>query len=201
MKSIRMILGIAALAGTLFTMPALAQMGGGSGTGTQNGPMDSMTNSTEDLIIPAGVRGFVSFDDGSVSLNKIIIPVATQPHPQSAIVAAAHLAQQLQCRTGEFILLHVADQTSAPAVTTPSVPGWRWRKQIKSGDVIETIVETALETNADLIVMSTSGRHGFLDALRGSHSERVLRHSPCPLLAIPENSQAAGGMTLSRIEV
>ena len=57
MKSIRMILGIAALAGTLFTMPALAQMGGGSGTGTQNGPMDSMTNSTEDLIIPAGVRG------------------------------------------------------------------------------------------------------------------------------------------------
>jgi nucleotide-binding universal stress UspA family protein len=33
--------------------------------------------------------------------------------------------------------------------------------------------------------MSTDGRNGFLDALRGSHSERVLRRTPCPLLAIP----------------
>ena len=40
-----------------------------------------------------------------------------------------------------------------------------------------------MDTN--LIVMCTDGRHGFLDALRGSHSERVLRRTPCPLLAIP----------------
>jgi nucleotide-binding universal stress UspA family protein len=39
--------------------------------------------------------------------------------------------------------------------------------------------------------MSTDGRSGFLDALRGSHSERVLRHAPCPLLAIPESSHTA----------
>jgi nucleotide-binding universal stress UspA family protein len=36
--------------------------------------------------------------------------------------------------------------------------------------------------------MSTDGRNGFLDVLRGSHSERVLRHAPCPLLAIPDYS-------------
>jgi nucleotide-binding universal stress UspA family protein len=54
------------------------------------------------------------------------------------------------------------------------------------GDVIDVILEAALNTEADLIVMSTDGRHGFLDALRGSHSERVLRGSPCPLLAIPD---------------
>lgn len=34
---------------------ATAQMGGGGGTGS--GPMDSMTNGTEDLVIPAAVRG------------------------------------------------------------------------------------------------------------------------------------------------
>jgi nucleotide-binding universal stress UspA family protein len=33
--------------------------------------------------------------------------------------------------------------------------------------------------------MTTDGRNGFLDALRGSHSERVLQRTPCPLLAIP----------------
>ena len=42
-------IAVVALAGT----PAVAQMGGG-GSG---GPNDSMTNGTEDLIIPAGVRG------------------------------------------------------------------------------------------------------------------------------------------------
>ncbi|MFN5184436.1 MAG: universal stress protein [Planctomycetota bacterium] len=37
--------------------------------------------------------------------------------------------------------------------------------------------------------MATDGRDGFLDALRGSHSERVLRHAHCPLLIIPVGSR------------
>ncbi len=36
--------------------PVFAQMGGG-GMGSWSGPMDGMTNGTEDLVIPAGVRG------------------------------------------------------------------------------------------------------------------------------------------------
>jgi hypothetical protein len=36
--------------------------------------------------------------------------------------------------------------------------------------------------------MSTDGRNGFLDAFRGTHSERVLRRTPCPLLGIPATS-------------
>jgi hypothetical protein len=43
----------------------------------------------------------------------------------------------------------------------------------------------------NLIVMATDGRNGFLDALRGSHSERVLRRTPCPLLAIPAEAAVA----------
>ncbi len=146
------------------------------------------------LFVPAGVSGFVSFDDGSVSLRNVIVPIAAQPNPQLAITAAAHLVQQFQCPTGFFTLLHIGDEGSMPAVTTPSVPGWQWRKQTHSGAVIEGILETARQTNADLIVMCTQGRHGFLDALRGSHSERVLRHASCPVLAIPETSQAASSM-------
>jgi nucleotide-binding universal stress UspA family protein len=55
---------------------------------------------------------------------------------------------------------------------------------VKTGNVIDAIVQTASDMDTNLIVMSTDGRHGFLDALRGSHSERVLRRTPCPLLAI-----------------
>ena len=38
---------------------------------------------------------------------------------------------------------------------------------------------------ANLIMMATAGHQGFLDALRGSTTERVLRHAPCPVLAVP----------------
>jgi nucleotide-binding universal stress UspA family protein len=50
----------------------------------------------------------------------------------------------------------------------------------------------------NLIVMCTDGRNGFLDALRGSHSERVLRQSPCPLLAIPVSAAVAPRLSASQ---
>lgn len=75
-----------------------------------------------------------------------------------------------------------------PELTCPEVPGWRWNRMTKGGEVIEAIHQAAGETDADLIVMTTDGRNGFLDALRGSHSERVLRESRCPVLAIPASA-------------
>ena len=67
----------------------------------------------------------------------------------------------------------------------PVVPGWQWNNSVQSGNVIDAIVQTASDMATNLIVMATDGRNGFLDALRGSHSERVLRRTPCPILAIP----------------
>jgi hypothetical protein len=52
----RRTIATAFLALSLAAFPALAQMGG-SGSGSGNGPMDGMTNGSEDLVIPAGVRG------------------------------------------------------------------------------------------------------------------------------------------------
>jgi nucleotide-binding universal stress UspA family protein len=51
--------------------------------------------------------------------------------------------------------------------------------------VVDTILAVARERAADLIVMTTEGRSGFLDALRGSTTERVLRSGALPLLAVP----------------
>jgi nucleotide-binding universal stress UspA family protein len=146
------------------------------------------------LFIPDHVPGFVSAKDGSVSLEHILIPIASQPRPQSAVTAAARLAARLQCARGTFTLLHVGDAGAMPVVQCPEVPGWQWKKVTRTGDVIHGIVDTAGKEAADLIVMSTDGRDGFLDALRGSHSERVLRSAPCPLLTVPEGSLAAGAL-------
>lgn len=145
------------------------------------------------LFVPKDANGFVSGHDGSIGLKNILIPVASTPDAQPAIQAAARLAYRLNCPQGIFTVLHVGQADRMPALRYPELSGWRWSKITKSGDVIDVIIEEALNAGADLIVMSTDGRQGFLDALRGSHSERVLRGSPCPLLAIP-----AGGF-VSRV--
>ena len=137
------------------------------------------------LFVPVGVKGFVSFQDGAVSLKNILIPVAPVPKAQPAIQAAVRIAQQLNCPTGRFTILHVGDDTTMPEVNCPELPGWEWTKLSQKGEIIEVILQTARATEADLIVMSTEGHNGFLDALRGSHSEQVLRQCACPLLAIP----------------
>jgi universal stress protein family protein len=137
------------------------------------------------LFVPVGVKGFVSFQDGAVSLKNILIPVSQVPKAQPAIQAAVRIAQQLNCPTGRFTILHVGDDTTMPEVNCPELPGWEWTKLSQKGEIIEVILQTARATEADLIVMSTEGHNGFLDALRGSHSEQVLRQCACPLLAIP----------------
>lgn len=146
------------------------------------------------LFIPNNVPGFVSAATGQVSLARILIPVAASPRPQPAVAAAVRMAARLQLGRGTFVLLHVGDAGAMPAVQCPAVPGWDWKTVNRSGDVIHGIVDTAAKESADLIVMSTDGRNGFLDALRGSHSERVLRDAPCPLLTVPEGSLAAGAV-------
>jgi len=140
------------------------------------------------LFIPAGVEGFVSLKDGSVSLKNILIPIAPLPKAQPAIQAAVRIAQRLNCPTGQFTILHVGDGSEMPEVSCPELPGWEWTKMSEKGDITQVILQTAHGMEADLIVMSTEGPHGFLDALRGSTSEQVLRQCGCPLLAIPADS-------------
>jgi len=143
------------------------------------------------LFIPAGVEGFVSLQDGSVSLKNILIPVAPVPKAQPAIQAAVRLAQRLNCPSGQFTILYVGDDSGMPEVSCPELPGWEWTKMSQKGDITQVILQTACGMEADLIVMSTEGRQGFLDALRGSNSEQVLRQCACPLLAIPADSRVS----------
>lgn len=139
------------------------------------------------LFIRENTDGFISAADGTASLQNVLIPVADVPPPQPAVEAAVRLVNGLDCPRGTFTLLHVGEADSMPQVRCPELSGWEWKRVVRSGDVIDAIVDA----QADLIVMATDGRNGFLDALRGSHSERVLRSSPAPLLTVPVGSLAA----------
>lgn len=137
------------------------------------------------LFVPCGVAGFVSLDNGALTLRRIVIPVDTVPRPQPAVNAAFALAGALGCAMASFTLVHVGDDEKVPVVHMPEREGWTWEQTVRRGEVVEQILQVEAERSADLIVMTTQGRHGFLDALRGSTTERVLHGSRCPLLAVP----------------
>ena len=61
----------------------------------------------------------------------------------------------------------------------------------QSGDASTTIVDQAISTRSDLIVMGTHGRRGFKRLLLGSVTETVLREARCPVLTVPPHAPAA----------
>ena len=138
------------------------------------------------LFVPRGCNGFVDAENGALSLKRVLIPVDNFPHPQRGIDAAGALAVALGVADLEITTLHVGESGDQPDYILPEREGWKSeRRVVCEGDSVEQILREAVELSADLIVMTTEGHKGFLDSLRGDTTERVLRESPCPLLAIP----------------
>jgi nucleotide-binding universal stress UspA family protein len=137
------------------------------------------------LFLPYDVTGFVSGRDGSVTLRNLLVPIAHHPEPSPALEAACRVARLLGCEGARVTLLYVGEADDAPAVSPPADSTCVWERIARPGDPVETILDTAEERLADLVVMPTAGKHGFLDLLRGSTTERVLRRARRPVLAVP----------------
>jgi nucleotide-binding universal stress UspA family protein len=60
----------------------------------------------------------------------------------------------------------------------------------RAGNASTTIIDEAVATMADLIVMGTHGRRGFRRLLIGSVTETVLHEAPCPVLTVPPHAPA-----------
>ena len=135
------------------------------------------------LFVPGGTDGFVDAVTGRIRLERVLIPVDLAPSPQPAVEAAAALASLQGQTPTTFRLVHVGE-TQFPTVITHDEPGWTWQRRVLTGDAATALGEAISEFDPDLLVMTTAGHHGFMDALRGSTTERVLRAIPCPLLAV-----------------
>jgi len=84
----------------------------------------------------------------------------------------ADLIAQLQ--TGLRQAAARARELGATAVETKLVEGVAWPE----------IVAAAKTQGCDLIVMGTQGRSGLSHLLLGSVAEKVVRHAPCPVMAV-----------------
>ena len=95
----------------------------------------------------------------TIALTRVLVPIDHDPAPETALDAldafnAAHGAalDPIHVGSGGPVIPHMAVREL-------------------TGSVVETILAEA--EGAQLIAMPTRGRHGLLDALRGSTTERV----------------------------
>jgi nucleotide-binding universal stress UspA family protein len=124
-------------------------------------------------------RGFVDAIKGELHLARILIPIAHHPSPRGSLRVLGSLLGALAVDTPALDLIHIGD--APPEVDA----GSDHAVEVMQGAVVDTISRVAQDRHVDLIAMPTAGREGFVDALRGSTTEKVLRQAPCPVLAIP----------------
>jgi len=84
-------------------------------------------------------------------------------------------------------LLHVGEKSQSLKLDLPERDYVRWELLSRTGNAADQILQTASELDSSLIAMTTDGAGGLFSAPRGSVTERVVKGTPCPVLAVPVN--------------
>jgi len=158
-----------------------------------------------------------------ITINKILCPVDFFPASDAAVNYAAGLAENY----GATIhLLHVVTPVTAGAFefafdiaeVTESIErkcaeelnelatklkkaGIPAEAQVRIGDVYEEIKDAIAEVKPELIVMGTHGRRGVERWFMGSTTEKLLRHSPVPMVTISATGEKCCQPRFGRILV
>jgi nucleotide-binding universal stress UspA family protein len=61
--------------------------------------------------------------------------------------------------------------------------------EIMTGRPGDEIVQEAVRSKAELVVMGTHGRRGLQRAMLGSDADTVVRHASCPVLLVPSRKR------------
>ncbi len=75
------------------------------------------------LFVPTVSDGWVSVENGTVNLERILIPLTRTPGPQPAIERAADLARLLGVEQIEWKVFHVGDKVDMPSNVLPKKAG------------------------------------------------------------------------------
>lgn len=106
------------------------------------------------------------------SLGAEILGVYAVPEPAAASLMGFPQAEPVVVPTEAALWKFLQEDFAGLDVTA----------QVHRGTTWDRIVQTARVEEADLIVMATRGHDSLGDAIMGSNTERVVRHSPCPVL-------------------
>lgn len=129
------------------------------------------------LVVPDGARGFVEPSTGAIDMSRIMIPAGTREEARRGLDAARGLVALAGAHDTALEIVHVGD--GAP-LEIPGVTITRLH-----GNLEHAILELAAAHRACVIVMATRGHDSVGDILLGSHTERVIRETACPVLSVP----------------
>ncbi|HME31536.1 MAG TPA: universal stress protein [Terriglobales bacterium] len=107
-------------------------------------------------------------ENTEVRVLHVLQPIAPAP-PQMASGYAPELEDQK--KPAHELVERIATQLRST--------GFKVNTAVEVGDVRETIIDSAAEWRADLIVVGSHGRSGFQRFLLGSVAEFVARHAKC----------------------
>lgn len=144
-------------------------------------------------------------------MKRILVPCDFSLQSRAAYKTAMNLASQTG---GEVVLLHVSfiptvydGLGTEPMAFSPDyftalekeiksefekmkkevgVPTVKSRLELIYGDVLISIKDFVKTNQMDMIVMGSSGSSGIAEAFIGSNTEKVVRHSSVPVLAVKD---------------
>ena len=127
------------------------------------------------LLFGPQASPFVDAATGRLAVERIAVPVDHQPSASRGLQKVSYLLELFDAEIDAF---HVGSE--APAVVGSGARELPVR--LVSGDVVPVIL--AESGDAELLLMTTAGREGVLDAIRGSTAERVINKASCPVLLV-----------------
>ena len=71
-------------------------------------------------------------------------------------------------------------------VTNRNLEGVSISTAVKVGNPFHHIARDILDNEADLVIIGSKGASGYEEVLIGSNTERVVRHSNCPVITVKE---------------
>lgn len=83
-------------------------------------------------------------------------------------------------------LIDKGKQDLANLVAKKNLDAYNVVTNIKVGNPYHHIAKDILESEADMVIMGSQGTSGYEEVLVGSNTERVVRHSKCPVITIKE---------------
>ncbi len=130
------------------------------------------------------VRG----DWNSSRIRRIVCPVNDSAPARRALSLSADLAS---CFSAALNVVHVKQPGTDGSIH--DLCGWIPEAQrpvctatelSSATDVAEQVIALASESNADLLVLGARHRRFFDTTVLGANTIRMLRHAPCPVLAV-----------------
>jgi nucleotide-binding universal stress UspA family protein len=124
--------------------------------------------------------GLATNYDATIHLLHVVTPIP--PTTYEYVVDTSNIMSAIEASSAEEMKKLVAGLKGT---------GVRIETQVRLGDVYDEIKQAIEEVKPDLIVMGTHGRRGVQRWFMGSTTEKLLRHSPVPLVTISATGDRA----------